>query len=38
MRGVVPEGPLFALKPYGEAASGGRWEEKERRDGLPKIR
>lgn len=37
MRGVVTERPLFALKPCGEAASGGRWEE-ERRDGLPKIR
>lgn len=35
---VIVEEPLFALKSCGEAGGGGRREEKEGRDGLPKRR
>lgn len=34
---VVAEGLLFALTSCGEAGKGGRREEKEGREGLPKI-
>lgn len=38
MTALIAEGPLFTLKSRGKAGGGGRREEKEGRDVLPKRR